>query len=68
MSYIGPIPAPERRLLPPWSFLVSAYQRIGVLRRAFTVQIAISSLGVNPPVFFALGSVWPQLMQTTKLT
>lgn len=36
----GPIPAPERRLLPPWSVLVSAQQRIRAFRRAFMEQIA----------------------------
>ena len=36
----GPIPAPERRLLPPWTVLVSAYQRIRALRRAIMEQIA----------------------------
>lgn len=36
----GPIPAPERRLLPRWSVLVSAQQRIRAFRRAFMEQIA----------------------------
>lgn len=35
----GPIPAPERRLLPRWSVLVSAQQRIRAFRRAFMEQI-----------------------------